>query len=676
MKAKTSVTLHNKFEIEVRDCRTGEIKQKAEAYNMVLDNMWTRLCGGSTYFTSIQFGTGTGTQAASRTTLFTYLGGKAAVDVEQIKAIPNSSWKRSIVLNPEEYVGSVLSEVGVAYQTSTGGLVTHAMIQDSEGTPITITKTAVDLITIYATVYVTFSVADDTKMHFISMPDGNELVNYLIGGSSAPTDYFKLGSNGAMSEDTLVDLGSYSLGSTAIATWVSDVPNKQRKTAAMRFGTTVGNGHVQEFIFDNLFRCVLPCTGVFTGQDYAGVPIGTGDGSETEFELPSLNIRQSSIVMKLDDVAETGITKTLFNSMFNFRYNLDNIIYARYMAVSSDGLVLISNKGSEPTVSDWTNCGWIKRPSASEAAFSSVSVYCLAINADGSVVAMSQGVPPYFKVYDWVVDTWVLRAAPTEAITDAVAGLSLSSDGSIVAVSYNYYVRVYDWTEGAWVLRTTISVGEYAYKAQLTPDGLVLAFSINTSPFFKVYDWVTDAWVLRADPSVAPTGTQPTGYKIRISDDGLMILVSSYTPNYYTEIYDWVTDAWVKRTQTGLLAEVNIHDASISSDKTRIALAAVSGGYVYDLIGTTWVPWAEEVPAVSEYNYACAILSDRILFGYGDDSPYLGTYDTQARQTRITFDTAPANGVAITADYTVDGIHKTDQYVIDAGLTIQFGEPA
>jgi len=42
--------------------------------------------------------------------------------------------------------------------------------------------------------------------------------------------------------------------------------------------------------------------------------------------------------------------------------------------------------------------------------------------------------------------------------------------------------------------------------------------------------------------------------------------------------------------------------------------------------------------------------------------------------TQITFDTSPALGDVITADYIVDGVHKTDQYVVDVSFAIQFGE--
>jgi hypothetical protein len=103
MNAKLNVNIHNKFDIEVLDITTGKIRQRAEAYNIVLDSMWTQLLGfSSSYFSWISFGTGSGTLDKSRTTLFNYLGTKTAVTDTIVKDIPVSSWKRRIVLNPEE----------------------------------------------------------------------------------------------------------------------------------------------------------------------------------------------------------------------------------------------------------------------------------------------------------------------------------------------------------------------------------------------------------------------------------------------------------------------------------------------------------------------------------------------------------------------------------------------
>ena len=38
MELKIPVNIHNKFEFEVTDAATGEIKQRVTAYNIVLDN--------------------------------------------------------------------------------------------------------------------------------------------------------------------------------------------------------------------------------------------------------------------------------------------------------------------------------------------------------------------------------------------------------------------------------------------------------------------------------------------------------------------------------------------------------------------------------------------------------------------------------------------------------------
>ena len=40
----------------------------------------------------------------------------------------------------------------------------------------------------------------------------------------------------------------------------------------------------------------------------------------------------------------------------------------------------------------------------------------------------------------------------------------------------------------------------------------------------------------------------------------------------------------------------------------------------------------------------------------------------------IKFDTPPLATDEITVSYKVNGIHKTDQYVLDVGAYIQFGE--
>ena len=93
MELKANVKLHNRFDIEVRGL-DGKLKQTAQAENIVLDSMWTRLCNGYTYFENIHYGSGTGILSASRTSLFTHTGTATATTEEIIRGVPNTSWKR------------------------------------------------------------------------------------------------------------------------------------------------------------------------------------------------------------------------------------------------------------------------------------------------------------------------------------------------------------------------------------------------------------------------------------------------------------------------------------------------------------------------------------------------------------------------------------------------------
>ena len=313
MQVNTKIDIHNRFDFEVRDAITGELKQQATAYNIVLNQMYTQLVNFLTYHNNIHFGTGSGTLAATRTTLFTWLGQKASSNEELIKALPTSSWKKKIVLNPEEFVGSTITEVGIGSSATASSIVTHALLQDSEGNPISITKTSVDVVTIYATVYVTFS-TPNTSVKFVGMPNANVLVNYLIGGALFPTCQFYAGGL-PIPRDELqatiaagIDPALGNTGAVTTANWTKDVNNRKATTPATRFATTVGNGHVAEMGFGSantspVFSSVLPVAGTFTGQAYTGVSVGTGNGSLTQFTLPSRNVRAGTITMKVDGTA-------------------------------------------------------------------------------------------------------------------------------------------------------------------------------------------------------------------------------------------------------------------------------------------------------------------------------------------------------------------------------------
>ncbi len=292
MKAEVGINFHNRFDIEIRDAETGKLKQQGFAENIILDQMYNRICNFSTYFVNIHFGTGTGILDPTRTTLFSHLGTKAAATEEIVKAYPISKWVRKITINPEEYVGQTFTEVGVAYGSTSSYLVTHAMIKDSEGNPLTLTKTDLDVLVIYATVFIELQHASD-NIYFTGLPDSNGLLNYLFGGS-APSSTLYMGPwNSKINDQAVITYLASSKGLTKTV----QVSNK-KVLYNTRIGITQANERIQELSLNGVFRCCIPESGVFDGFSVENHNLGIGDGQETVFSINQTDI--TNVTVKVD----------------------------------------------------------------------------------------------------------------------------------------------------------------------------------------------------------------------------------------------------------------------------------------------------------------------------------------------------------------------------------------
>jgi len=668
MKIEQDVKIHNRFDIEVRDSITGELKQTAQAENILLDSIYTRLCGGSTYFVNIHFGTGTGVPVATRTSLFTHLGTKTAVDEELVKAIPLSSWKRKIVLAPEEYVGQTITEVGIAWGSTATYLMTHAMIKDAEGNPISITKTATDVITIYATVFVTFSTAIP-ELKWMGLPNSNTLMNYLIGGAAAPSGSFGLRG---------YELSYGRLGSTSIASWISDAANKKRKTDVKRFDINTGTGNVMALDFTNMFTLALPATGIFSGQPYIAVPIGTGDGVKTLFEIPSNNIQGGMLDIKIDGIVTTALTSSVVGGGITDLITPPNLKALTSVALSSDATVLAvatGNSSSYVQIYDWNN-GWTERPTPPNMPDNGYSV---ALSSDGTVLAVGTSTfSPYVKIYDWN-NGWTERPTPSNVPANGYS-VALSSDGTVLAVATRDLaprVKIYDWNAG-WTERPTPSnvPTSNALSVALSSDGTVLAVATLGTPIVKIYDW-NAGWTERPTPPNLPI----TQYyvSVSLSSDGTVLAISAYNAPY-VKVYDW-NAGWTARPTPPSVSAPSGQSVALSSDGTVLAVA-MSNYAPYVTIsdwnnGWTERPTPPEIPSTSYYVNAVALSSDATVlavatYAYG---PFVKVYDWNIQEkTIVDFTTPPAIGVALTADYTVKGVHKTVNQVIDVSFAIQFGE--
>lgn len=289
---KTSI--HNRFDIEV--IRDGKVIQKAMAENMVLDRAFTRLCNFQSYFTRINFGTGNGTIAKFWTTFLEPLGSKEAVDEEIIKAFPVTKWTRKIVLNPEEYVGEIIREVGISDSASV--INTHAFITDVEGNPLSVEKTGLDIVVIYASVFIQFNETDTLKFY---KAEDNELLRYLTGGI-APTNKIYLDASDHISSYPQLEIGD----KTATAT--ADVENKKR-ILTTRFGVDEGNvgNKVAAITWDKVFRTTT--IDLFSGANITDHIIGTGDGIMDTFPLKFTEIQNLIVKRDGSQISEATYTR-------------------------------------------------------------------------------------------------------------------------------------------------------------------------------------------------------------------------------------------------------------------------------------------------------------------------------------------------------------------------------
>lgn len=374
---KQAVGLHNEFtlaivEYETEACRKVKKKYEAKAYNVVLTQGLARLAahmavnleGGSfsdygpcqpmrrTTFDSdenaycfggyIAYGSDNTTPAASDTALGSEISRKQSSDASMADsdfANLYAYYTQSIVILPSEHVGSDFKEVGLAGYSS-GYLSTRALIVDSEGDPLTISKTSTMQITIYSKLYVTLTDPTQANTDWVNGGSCGFLygcennLNWCDWTTGATGTRFQAkwriytGTNG-----TAIDADNDTAVETEAANSGDIRPTRSGTvlTLSHRFGTSSSNGKIKELGVKTFFtgsegtgglksliRSVMPVTGVYAGTTFTAVEIGTGDGVEDEFTLGETDqestfwtwneINETNPTVYIDDVETTAFT--------------------------------------------------------------------------------------------------------------------------------------------------------------------------------------------------------------------------------------------------------------------------------------------------------------------------------------------------------------------------------
>lgn len=320
--------IHNKFEIEVIDAVTGTLKQKALAFNVICNTWWTRFFSetrNNEYGASeIAYGSGVGTPSVSDETLFHYEGLANSEAVNGASETYNASritegvvsriLKR--VIRAGDAVGIDITEVGIT--DNSNRILTHAMLQDMNGNPISIHKTNTDVINIYGTVYIHFSNTYD-----ISVLCPNEITSssscllacalkastwgYIQGTWGSDWSSLTTRAGKANLEISPDDTDNCEVGDNRQAT--RSLANKTYVIPALRYDTnyanmngvgTIGIGYSSKDIEIRTGRTTYPSSRVTSES------IGTGDGTTTKFKTKTDNPYNATVYV--NGVAVNGVT--------------------------------------------------------------------------------------------------------------------------------------------------------------------------------------------------------------------------------------------------------------------------------------------------------------------------------------------------------------------------------
>lgn len=321
--------IHNRFDIEVIDIRTGEVRQRAQAENVICSQMWARMFNSSysnqMWNAYIHYGTGSGTPSASDTSLFTFLGYGTPSTSNDVYTTDMAngvvSVRRKIQLSETTAVGSTLSEVGIAYGTSSSTLCTHAMLKDMNGNTITITKTATDIINIYATVFCHFSASGyDSGSIMISSrvpaASNNNFKGWLLG-----TGYYD-------STDALATTyGGTSVAMSASSSTFTFYFSSSAKTltlTAARVAASAANvvggigGIAMRYIYNDIY--LFAGGSWYPSSSVTGEAIGTGDGSTVDFKTDFGNVSAATVYVDGTAVSATFDTSPYYTSNMEYYF--------------------------------------------------------------------------------------------------------------------------------------------------------------------------------------------------------------------------------------------------------------------------------------------------------------------------------------------------------------------
>lgn len=719
MKIEAGVKVRNVFNFQVRDKDTGAIKETYQAFNTVTEELLRMLVSDGYFLNYIHFGTGTGTTSPSDVALFTHLGYKVAngpsptvFDYE----LPLLSVTKNIRLNAEEYVGARITEVGFSGSSaSTSGLQTHALIVDSEGAPISIVKSATDIIDIYATVF--FDVSDPSGdlagaaywRKYSNDIDGVKPTGYAMlvqSWENRCTVHTEQPVNWEYSGPWKLDtIESKSM----IRTY--DLEKKLR-IYNLRFSETEANGPIRGITFNNILSLdVTKANTIWGGKTFNNSTVGTGNGVATGFNLKKPDVKDLSITIDgavvpesnykytpnistefvssftgfgdLPDFVNKHIERVTMhpsnNGVFMFTVHLDSTIYVAKLDPATLKVTILDSKAyplphMNPSFSDYYNIGFVADGDAMYYSrggdYNGIRIF--SFNAETGKIGEQWTAHPNLPVYPPFTDYPfynTARLTPIEGSNfvirsfDRQTGAGLPNNQKIITMSLN---------------KTTKTYGENINNVDLSAVGIGEDYMILVNPVFDVVliKGPGTAGVYPIERATGVIGTPKetfsmNNYASSWSPNGRALFYSGTTNMLFD--YDNATQILTPRAGWATSNALSLYQVTKVFYITDEIILALTNGNLYQagLIGNTLVRHGEyaapDIPI---------IFGDRILHfrNYKNVSkPFLSMSTLRkVAQNHITFVTPPADGAVIKANFHVDYIPKDKDHILDLEIVYAF----
>lgn len=361
---KDTYLIHNRFDFEVRDAASGKVKQRARAFNIVLDNFF-KLISNSTalyytgdYMKSIAIGQGTGTPAVTDTALFNQITTYTTTQAQTVYQYPTSYRQVKITIPATDQNGKTITEVGLVYSNGTvspsvpSSLITKAMLKDSEGNQIAITKTETDVIVITATLYVTISLAGFGTGGIYPTAPNNAILQWIFSTDTGWSDHYpdwycRLGRWPLPYSSDLNARGSFKKSMNIQS--ATSATNGQIDMPLVTILNSEGTGHLAKHLGSpGVGAFTFPNHDVFPPVQVSNLALGTGDGTTTDFNIGCPLIMEGSEQIYVDGVLMTKGTDYLIDYENNCGDWHENY-YTGAMTAMDDGVSFGNFKTGDKT---------------------------------------------------------------------------------------------------------------------------------------------------------------------------------------------------------------------------------------------------------------------------------------------------------------------------------------